>query len=447
MCSGTQLYLVPGPKQGDAPLVLTELYQLNLPLSLYCRWVADRYAKTTQRTYIRSLLAYFSWLAEHYDTDAWRGSIESVQAQILRYLLTKFACRIKSSRRGFRTVDLTKNNLAATSQFLAAARGFYDAMIAGKIFELANPLVGINPARCDLQESVEPYPRMPHRSGVVPDLKRQRLTDAFFVITNEQWTPQVIDDPGFPRLIFGAGERFGWKARERLIVRILFETGARISEVCGLTLGDWLARGASESATSFSKGSSGRRVKFLRWSSRTTKLLRAYIYDERTNSDGRPLRLSDYTPGRTGPNDPYKIPLFTTNRGSQLSASSFRDLYWRPAMEQAQIRAHIHQTRHWYVTMSIREIYKSHGSADDIERQTIQLIQYMNWRSGKATLDAYEHFFDRQRHAEIQDQLHKKLEAGLWKRQAEVDKAPVRKQAEADSEFDYLMRLGGQLEK
>jgi hypothetical protein len=93
MGSGYQLYLVAGPKPGDAPLVLTELYQLHLPLSLYSRWLADRYAKNTQRIYIRSLLTYFSWLTDSYDADAWKEDIESVQAQVFRYLLIKFSCR------------------------------------------------------------------------------------------------------------------------------------------------------------------------------------------------------------------------------------------------------------------------------------------------------------------------------------------------------------------
>jgi site-specific recombinase XerD len=442
----SQLYVIRGANPQDAPLVLTELGQLHLPLSLYSRYLSERYAKKTQRTYIRSLVTYFSWLGEQHDVDAWSDAVENVQGQILRYLLVKFACRVKSHRRGFRTVDLTKNNLAATSQFLAAARAFYEAMIAAKLFDHVNPLVGINSSTDD-EVPPEPYPRMPHRSGVVPDSIRRRLTNAFFVVTNEQWTPQVIDDPGFPQLIFSAGERLGWKLRERLIVRLLFETGARISEICGLTLGDWLAHGANNSATSFSKGSSGRRVKFVRWSSSTTKLLRTYLFDERINPDGLVLRLSDYAPGLTPPEDPFSIPLFSTRQGTQLSPSSFRDLYWRPAMALSQIRAHIHQTRHWYVTMSIREIYSSGGSADEIERQTAQLIRYMNWRSGKSTLEAYEHFFDRQRHGEVQDRLHKKLEECLGEQEEKVEKVPSCEETKADSEFDYLIRLGGHLAK
>lgn len=446
MSISARFYLVENPENADAPLVLTAYYQLHLPLSLYSRWLADRYAKTTRRIYLRSLITYFSWLVECFDEEAWNETIEDTQAKILRYLTEQFSCRIKKHRRGFQTVRLTENNLAALSQFLASLRSFYDSMISAKLFCHTNPLIGIQAENRD-DTSAVPYPRMPLQSGVVENIPKKRLTDAYFVLTNQQWMPQVIDDPDFPKLIFSAGEQFGWKAREYLIARLLFETGARISEVCGLTLGDWLARGAGDSATAFSKGSFGRRVKFLRWSSRTTKLLRMYITDERVDANGHSIRLSDYAPGCTPPIDPFKLPLFSSRLGTQLLPSSFRDLYWRPAMQRAQIMAHIHQTRHWYVTMSIREIYSSGESVEDINRQTVQLIKYMNWRSGKTTLDAYEHFFDRERHAQIQDILHQKFDESLCGNQTEVVPEPKITKPETDADFDYLMRLGGHLEK
>jgi integrase len=289
---------------------------------------------------------------------------------------------------------------------------------------------------------------MPQVSGVAEPNPKKRLTDSFFVVINDQWIPRVIDDPTFPGRVFEAGEQFEWELRETLIVRMMFETGARISEICGLTVGDWGAKGFSDTSTAFSKGSNGRRVKFLRWSSSTTKLLRKYFDSDRLVADRCGKRLSDYMRSyRSNPDFLYSVPLFLTNRGTTLSANSFRDLYWRPALKAANMHAHIHQARHWYVTMAIREIYEESAERDEVERRTIELIQYMNWRSGKSTLDAYEHYFDRQRHGEIQDKLHRKLDANLKNRDAGVIKksTPITPPP-PDPELDYLLRLGGQLE-
>ena len=64
---------------------------------------------------------------------------------------------------------------------------------------------------------------------------------------------------------------------------MLFETGARASEVIELTIGDYRARKSFEEVSTFNKGSHGRRVKFLRFNKDTTKLLFQYINQERKN--------------------------------------------------------------------------------------------------------------------------------------------------------------------
>jgi hypothetical protein len=53
------------------------------------------------------------------------------------------------------------------------------------------------------------------------------------------------------------------------VTRLLFETGGRIFEVTGLTLGDWAIRGLTREATAASKGSHGRRVKFRQSTNRS----------------------------------------------------------------------------------------------------------------------------------------------------------------------------------
>jgi hypothetical protein len=80
----------------------------------------------------------------------------------------------------------------------------------------------------------------------------------------------------------------------------------------------------------------------------------------------------------------------------------------------------------------------------------------MKWRSSE-TLDAYEHYFDAARHAEIQNSIHaqmeKELKQHLKERQQTRCQQPqvkpieqeqtILQQPSEDPDFDYLCRLGG----
>jgi hypothetical protein len=58
------------------------------------------------------------------------------------------------------------------------------------------------------------------------------------------------------------------------------------------------------------------------------------------------------------------------------------------------------------ITQIVRSIYETARSEAETQRRLRELIEYMGWKSGWETLEAYQHYFDPQRHAEIQDQLH-----------------------------------------
>jgi hypothetical protein len=84
----------------------------------------------------------------------------------------------------------------------------------------------------------------------------------------------------------------------------------------------------------------------------------------------------------------------------------------------------------------------------------------MGWKSGWETLQAYQHYFDLQRHAEVQDQLHQRmdqtLKGDLAQRprhsavavlsgavlQAENAGRSIH-DGERDSDLEYLLVLGG----
>ncbi|MCI0418451.1 MAG: tyrosine-type recombinase/integrase [Acidobacteria bacterium] len=241
------------------------------------------------------------------------------------------------------------------------------------------------------------------------------------------------------------------------MARILFESGGRVSEVTGLMLGDWVIRGTLQEVATFSKGSHRRRVKFLRFSTGTAKLLRRYCDTDRRRFDPHGWNLNQYLVrfGKKA-SELSTVPLFLSSRRTQITPKAFRERYWNPACQAAGIEVNIHQARHWYVTMAVRHIYESSSTEPEVQRRLRELIEYMAWKSGWDTLESYQHYFDVHRHSEIQDELHKRMDNALEQalkrhrdrphvldrgsRLSQSDQAAV---TLADADIKYLHSLGG----
>ena len=151
---------------------------------------------------------------------------------------------------------------------------------------------------------------------------------------------------------------------------MLFETGARASEVIELTIGDYRSRKSFQEVSTFNKGSHGRRVKFLRFSKDTTKLLFQYINQERKKFD--PLNR-DFD---SLPND---APMFLTERGTPFSYQAWYP-NWNKVINMMDMRLNPHKTRHWFVTTNMREIYNISKTSAEIKQRKDELIKYMKWR-------------------------------------------------------------------
>ena len=94
-----------------------------------------------------------------------------------------------------------------------------------------------------------------------------------------------------------------------------YESGARIREILRLTIGDWRKRGSKQEAWAFSKGSHGRRVKVVRWSAETSRMLLAYINTERMVIDRQSRRFDALDDGD---------PLFLSRRGNPYDYDGFK---------------------------------------------------------------------------------------------------------------------------
>jgi integrase len=452
-------------EHGCPVLVFDGDERLHLPLTVFAKEARFRVSLSTSLTYLHVLLPYFAFVDREVGagrTDwRWDAPPADVCRVVEAYLVDEHRCLVRSHRAGFQLVSLTAGTRSTIRIFLSALKLFYRVMQTQEMYGFANPLEdSVRFATAGAEERVDgddAWPRMPEISGVVAPRRPRRLSDSYFKLVGNTWVPKVVDDPTLPARVLAGGRSLSrWGLREECVTRLLFESGGRVSEVTGLTLGDWLGRGLLQGATAFSKGSHGRRVKFLRFSSDTAKLLRRYGDGDRHRLDPRGLTCAVLldAASRHEP-DVSAAPLFLTARRTPLTSKHYRDNAWTPACAAAGIDADVHQARHWYVTMAVRQIYETATTGTEVTRRLRELIEYMKWRRGEQTLDAYEHYFDAVRHAEIQDRVHARLDdalrTALTARQRDRESAPREAPvlqptpARDEPEWTYLRRFAESL--
>ncbi len=376
-------------------LVLDRERRLHVPLTLFAKEAPSQVDDRTARKYLASILPFFEVLDREHEQGAartWDVEPHEVRIAVVDYLNRHYACKVRQHRLGFQLVSPTAGTRSTVHVLLAGLRLYYHIACSRELYAFPNPLqdhTALASAAAEARgEGPDGPPRMPEISGVVAPRARVRLTDSYFRLQGGEWRPQIIDDPTLPARVFAGGRSLkGWGLREDCITHILFESGARVSEVLGLTLGDWARRNLLQEATCFSKGSHGRRVKFLRFAATTAKLVRRYVDTDRRRLDARGYGVAEHLrAAEAGDEDLLDVPFFLSTRRRRLSPQTYRQHYWNPACAAAGIDADVHQARHWYVTMAIREIYETARDAAQLQRRKRELIEYMGWRSGEQIL-------------------------------------------------------------
>jgi len=448
--------------------------ELHLPLIVFAKEAQARLAPSSVKKYLTGILPFFSWL----DTDPWQlrahhrwtDPPEVVRSVVREYLVSKLQCRVKPHQQGGEWLETSEEAINPVRLLLSGLKLFYRTAKAHGYYQHDNPLSGsfaetVEAAREHLvrDDDGSLRPQMPEQSGVDPPRRQGRLTDSYFLL-KEKWIPQVVTDTELPQKILDGGRTLkeqgkDWGLREECMIALLFETGARVSELMSLTLGDWNRRGLKDTAWARNKGSRKRRAKYVRFSEQTVKLLKKYFDMERKALDRHHYALDDYLRlAEQREIDLDTVPLFLSQRGTPWTVASFRAHYWKQACAAAKLDADIHQCRHWYVTQSLIEIHEQARKGEiTVERGKEELIAYMHWRTGEKTLDAYNHCFQPANHATVQNNIFKKPRGAQTKKQrmakrTSVQSSPPRQQLAAQAEeqpqdstalYAFLVGTGG----
>ncbi|MGG1660844.1 tyrosine-type recombinase/integrase [Brevibacillus sp. NRS-1366] len=183
--------------------------------------------------------------------------------------------------------------------------------------------------------------------------------------------------------------------RDEVITRLLFETGARASEVIELTFDDYRMRANQTEARAPNKGSHKKRTKYIRFSQETLKLLIRYVNSERKSYTKQNLGFEDV---------PDTEPIFVTTHGRPFNYPAYY-AQWLKVIRNAGLKLNPHKARHWYVTTMMRSIFETSKDDAEIVRKKKELIHYMRWRD-ESTIEVYEHYFNEMEFGEIQNAIH-----------------------------------------
>lgn len=377
----------------------------HLPLTTFYQHMQQQLSDGAARTYLNSLRSYFVYLA----TDEWRqrrgdrwdSDPEAVQESVRDYLLHHLGCKVRRHQT-YEEVSLTAHSPSTVRIFLAALKQFYFVMSQLGQYAHPHPLLDtttqllLEAEQEELQATSQRIP-MPQRSGVEKPVG-YNPSENHFRLAKDEWIPYPIDDPDLPKQLMANFKRAHLCLRDQIVVRMAFESGARIGELLHLTMGDWRDRGGNQEARACSKGSRGRRVKVIRFSPETARMLRQYINTDRATFDSSQRRLELLE---------NHDRLFLSQRGKPYTYEAFKP-HWYRLCAVVGLDLGIHALRHWYTTQAMRVIAETAKTSAELELRKEELVRYMAWRSPD-TLRAYEHYFKGVQHYSIQDQVHHRL--------------------------------------
>lgn len=389
-------------------LVFNRENELFLPLTEFYYYQQKRINESSALSYLITLERFFSWLAKSSNYQGtrvkWSDSHMAIRTAVENYLIYQMGCKLRS-KENFQYVIMTKKSPQTINHFLAAIKSFYKTALHLKLYEFQNPLVdadySISIGSFSPTSIRENKPRLPKIAGteIPSDSSYRSQSDSYFKLVANDWKPNIIADHDLPYIIYRAGSEIGWSLRDEVVIRMLFETGARINEILELTLGDYRQRINQYEIATLNKGSEKRRIKFLRFSQDTLKLLMRYVNGERKTYAHEKQSFTKLSDSEV---------IFLTRRGDPYNYNAFYS-QWSKIITQAKIKMNIHKTRHWFVTNMIRNIYDTASDGGEIEMKKNELINYMKWKDPE-TIKVYEHYFNEALFREIHENMAKKMQ-------------------------------------
>ncbi len=327
-----------------------------VPLTEWYRLRKEQGPASTRSTYLACLMPWFTFLVKN--ECPWNAPPEQLRRALIAFHRDCLGCKIHPNRETDTVeIDLTCDTPLQESTLRvmrAALRDFYLVMKDEGLYPFLNPLSSeVLVALKREQERALANRGAPDHAGTREETRTQsRRRPTAFIRQHQpqEWKPELRKEladvrKGMHEIIDALLDSPQVSAREKAVLELLQNTGARLHEIVLMTVGGYQNEGIAGQAQVMNKGSYGREVKtiYFQENPNVQQALNVYLEQVRPLHDPhRRTRLADVAPN---------APLFLTERKTAYSLKSF---YWHwyrhyaPLQSKCPVRFSPHDLRHLF---------------------------------------------------------------------------------------------------
>jgi site-specific recombinase XerD len=397
---------IPG-KSGD-PYEIIFVNHAGLPIVSLTEWYRLRKGigpDSTRNTYLTCLMPFLTFLEEQ--ACPWNASPELLRPVLIAFYRDRLGCQIHPRRDGAGVEVIPTRDTPlrpSTLQVLRAAlRDFYLVLKDAGLYAFANPLSSeVLVALKREQIRALANSGAPEHAGIREETHEQsrRRPTAFLRHPKDQaWEPELRREladvrEGMHTVLNAMLDSTKVSPREKAVLELLQNTGARLHEIVLMTVGGYRNVGIAGQARVVNKGSYGREIKtiYFTHNPKVQHALITYIEQVRPLHDPhRRRRLTD-----VGDQEP----LFLTERGTPYSTRAF---YWhwyrhyRPLQEKCPVCFSPHDIRHLFISEYLIKLKRECGTgieqfqeSDYLQAREAFGSLVMGWSSSH-TINVYDH--------------------------------------------------------
>ncbi len=408
----TRVRRIRGKKDDPYEVIFVDQHgRIIVPLTEWYRIRKAQGPRSTRETYLACLLPFLSFLIEQ--KCPWNAPPEQLRLAMVAFHRDRLGCQIHPGKDGesIEIVPTRETPLRpSTLRVLRAAlRDFYLVLKDAGLYAFPNPLTSEVLVRLKREQTRTLANRgAPDHAGTREETheRSRRRPTAFLRHPKDQgWQPEVRREladvrEGMHTVLNAMLDSKQISPREKAVLELLQNTGARLHEVVLMTVGGYRNEGVAGQARVINKGSMGQEIKtiYFTHNPKVDVALMTYLEHMRPLHDpqGR-RRLAEMGD---------QEPLFLTERGTPYSVKAF---YWHwyrhyeALKDKCPVRFSVHDIRHLFVSEYLITLKLACGAGTDHfdseqylrEREAFG-SQIMGWRSAR-TIDIYDQSRDGER--------------------------------------------------
>ncbi len=358
------------PPGSPYPLLIVDA--TGLPVFFLCEWYRRQKEVNPGRTadtYLDMLLPWAGFLLRHGYT--WNDQPDRIRAFLIEFLRDDVKCLVSpdAKREDGLLVEISGASPLAKSSLgvlLAALTNLYETLSGAGYYAYQNPLrsgrmVALKREHIRQLKNAGAPDHAGIREESWSETNRAFHTNQFRQRRGKVWEPEIVLEPETVQ------ERIHQTIdyminhvvfqRDQVILLLLRQTGARLSEVIEMTVGGYRNARRAGRALIKNKGSHGREEKTIYFTQSVERHLQHYIRTERAKYDLQGhKRLEDLDDSE---------PLFLTRTGKPYTRAAFY-YHWQKLFVPAQRQFGKGST--WSLAPMIFDIYVSHALLPRSER-------------------------------------------------------------------------------